>query len=727
MPTNSYTIPTWGTPTPNLHGWLTEAVQEGRAWLAAQKQATAWEAAVALMDEADIRATGDSPMSNTQYPKAKRIATELVATLAGFRHEGEFSVLWDNSLYNQAHILTDLDRNWYQSTQAYLEHRKGLQNAVIKGTGYWLEEWNKNYWGPNKGDVELLSVDPADVTFVQLPADNDLQKAYMVIVRYEMPINLAKRLYMPINPGFAQALVPDQESPSWIMKGLQKVQQFVSPALRVAGRTRQTANGSFPTVDIYKAWTLDSSINMGTESIAMGPAGTNWSYTVPAIGDPLPTGLTNPATGAEWTRPAKEEDCLLFPLRRFTIFSNTGIAYDGTASNWHGMAPLARIWFNDLPWNALGGSLISDIRTMNQGVTAMMQLMEDAAAARLDPAMVYDDNLVSDSWAKSVNPRLAGVRAKAPISQGDVMKPILPPQYYDVPPWIPVFMDAQENRMNYLTAVQDMVALAKAKQIPGADTLEKLLEMVGPVVQDRVQALVAPLSFLGELRKAYYFQFYNEARIIRTVGPDDFDPEQWQFYPERLEQFLKTPRGQQMEQRYGKQGAMSIATQGAFSFSPALLNPQLGSQNPAQRTAFGKRSINEFRYDVSESVMNEMYAMTTKLLYLQLQQRGMPISWWTMAKLFKIPNFGPPPEGTNTELERWIAQQRITIDLQADLQREMAQDMGGMIPGAEGATPPEAGGANGNGNGQRGRPPSFNRPPRMVQKDGGSRTTITTS
>src|SRR5262245_9853620 len=177
MPTNNYEIPIWGTPTAQLHGWLMEARQEGAAWLAAQKQATSWAAAVAMMDEADTAATGDSTMSNTQYPKGKRIATELVASLASFRHEGEFKALWDNHLYDQAHILTDLDRNWYASTLAYLEHRKGLQNGVIKGTGYWLEEWNRNYWGPNKGEIELLSVDPSDVTFVQLPADNDIQKA----------------------------------------------------------------------------------------------------------------------------------------------------------------------------------------------------------------------------------------------------------------------------------------------------------------------------------------------------------------------------------------------------------------------------------------------------------------------------------------------------------------------------------------------------------------------
>lgn len=703
MPTE-YEIPTYGTPTDKLHGWLMEANQQGMAWLGAQKQAATWASAVSMMEEQDL-GLESALMSNTTYPKSKRIARELVASLASFRHEGETKTVWDNTLYDTAHLLTDLDRNWYLTALQRMgnPHRAWLQNGVIKGTGYVIQEWDKHFWGPNKGDIRLTSLDPSDVTFVQLPADRDIQRAYMVIVKYEMPINLAKRVYWKTNPGFANALVPDQESPSWIVKGLQKVQQFLSPALRVAGRTRQTANGSFPTVNIYHAFTMDNSINQGFMPIRMGPEGTNWSYTVPAIGDPIPTGM------GTLTRPATDEDCRMFPLRRYTIFSNTGVCSDDTSPYWHGDVPVARVWFNDLPWNALGGSLISDGRTMEGGISALMRGMEDAAAARLDPPALFDDSLVSASWAKAFNPRMAGTRGAAPLAQGNPITYPVDPRTYDVAAWIPQFMEAQEQRMNYLAALPDMTAIAKAKQIPGADTQEKLFEMAGPIVQDLVRALEEPLTQLGDWRRSLYFQFYNAARVINTVGPDQFDPNAWNYGPERLKE---------------------IQTHQSYQFKPEMLMAVTTGQTPSQRNEGLRRLMSEFRYEVTESGINELHRMTTKLFYLQLMKEGFPISWWTFARIAKIPNFGPPPEGTNTELERYVAQQHIKIELQADLQKELAlaqMEMGdGQVgPGAAGGEPQEI--PDIGGEGQRGRPQSYRKPPRLVQKDNQTRTTVTTA
>lgn len=709
MPYSQYEIPPYGTDGGHLHGWLLDARAEGEAWLASQRPSQSWDAAVSLMEEAD-QPTEASSMSNTVYPKAKRIARELVASLASFRHEGEYKVLWDNSLYDQAHQLTDLDANWYLTTLPGVAHRQVLQNAVIKGTGYWFQEWDKDFWGPMKGDIRLTSMDPSDVTFVQLPRDNDIQRAYMVILRFEVPINLAKRIYWPINAAFANALVPDNDTPSWLQKGLQKVQQFISPALRVAGRTRPNARGSFPTVNIYHGYTLDASVNEGLDAVTMGAYKTNWSYTVPILGGEVQTDIVNPATGQMWTRPAKWEDCQMFPLRRLSIWSSTGIAYDGSSPWWHGQAPIARTWFNDLPWNALGGSLVNDIRTMEGGINAIMRGMEDSVAARLDPPAVYDDSIVSRPWAEAFNPRMAGVRGAAPLTQGSPITYPVDPRTYDVAPWIPQFMEAQESRMDYITGVRDLVAVAKAKQIPGADTLEKLLEMAGPILHDMVGALEKPLTELGEQRKALYFQFFNTARVIRTLGPDEFDPEKWQHDPERLKE---------------------VQAEGSYRFDPnVFLAPDQRHALPNVRNSALRRKISEFRFEVTESGINEIHRMTTKLFYLQLMKEGFPISWWTFAKIAKVPNFGPPPEGTNTEMERWIAQQHIKIELQGELQKEAALAMaeigqGQVGPGATGAGEPQPipdleGSA-------RGRPQSYRKPPRLVQKDHGARSTVSTA
>jgi hypothetical protein len=715
MPTSQYEIPLYGVPTDRVHGWCLEAVAEGEAWLKVQRPSKDWEAVLAMLSATD-GSEDVSGMSNTGYNKGKRIARELVASLANFRHEGEFKVTWDQSLYDQAHTLTQLDRNWYRATFANLAHRSALQYAVAMGTGYLLETWDKHFWSPYRGDIRLAAYSPNDITFVQLPKDHNIQRAYAVLIREELPINLARAIYGETNLAFANGLTPDREAPGWLAKGLQKMQQFLSPALRVAGRMKRDEQSSFPTVDIFHMYTLDRSINETAFPMAMGAKGTNWAYTVPALGDPMPTDLINPATGNAFTTPATAAECRLFPLRRYTIFSRGGgICYDGSSPHWHGDVPLARIRFNDWAWEALGGSLVGEVRTMQTGIEALMRNVEDSAAARLDPPMIYDDTKVSGTWAQSFNPRRAGARAGADINSGDVVRYPVDVGVYDVPAWIPEHIKSQEDRMDYVTGVRDLVAVAKAQQIPGADTLEKLMEMAGPIVQDLVRALEQPLQQLGDWRRAYYYQFYTRQRMLTVTGPDGVD-EDVQYTPEQL---------------IPLQGGVKAADTGKWTFTetPDQRDKRVALDTPEQRNTRLRRALSEFHYHVTESGINEIHRMSTKLFYIQLMKLGFPISWWTFAKIAQIPNFGPPPEGTNTEMERWVAQRHMQIDLDVTLQQEMQEAMGG-APGAvqPGGTPgnaPPAGG--GGGEPGPGRPNSFAKSPRLQSKDGGTRSTITTS
>lgn len=672
MPTNNYEMPIWGSRGDQILGKLLEFVAEGDSWLKAQPSSTSFDGVTQILSGSE---TGGPAVgsSSVGYNKVQRIGRELVASLSNFRHEGEIKTLWDTALYDIAHQLTNLDANWYDKTRAYNAHRSWLQYGVGYGTGYLYQTWDKNFYGPGRGDIRLDAYGPSDVTFVQLPKDHNIQNAYITLIRQELPINLAKAIYGQTNAAFAEGLTPDRDAPGWLQKGLQKVQQFVSPALRVAGRT-QPQQGSFPTVDIFHAYTLDTSINRMSTPIQMGAHGTNWSYMVPALGDPIDTGVRNPATGENWTRAAAEGDCRLFPLRRLSIFSRSGICYDGSSPYWHGGTPVARVRFNDWAWQSLGSSLLMDAKTMQDGIIAIMRLIEDAAAARLNPGMLFDDTLVASTFAQSVNPRLAGTRAAAPIQQGDVLKPILPAEYYNTPVGIYEWIASQERRMDYLTGVEDLVAIAKANQVPSSDTLEKLLEMAGPLVQDMVRSLEDPLTQLGNWRISSYFQFYTTPRIIKTVGADGIPTD--------------------------------------TQFTPDTIVPTVLGESPANRSARAKTMVSEFQYEVMESGLHEINRLSARLYYLQLYKMGFPISPWTFADISRLPNFGPPPEGARTEMEKWVAWQRM----KAEFASEMQQDLG--MPGA-GDMPAQGGGV--------GRPSANTGPAKIQSKDGGTRSTVTTT
>jgi hypothetical protein len=697
--TREYEIPRYGVAQGDrLLGWCMEAVQEGNAWLNAQAPTRDWEGVKQAMLPGTPDA-GPADTSATGYNKVRRTTRELVASLANFRHDGEFKPAWDGTRAGQAQVLTKLDRSWYRKCRAHEEIRAGLQWAVGFGTTYWMQTWDPSYWGPGRGDIRLQAYGPSDVTFLQLPKSRDIQAAYGVLIREELPINLAKQIYGRGNPGFAASLVPDRNAPGWLEKGLRAVQKFVSPALRVAGRTGQGADAGtgFPTVDIYHLYTRDGSINEGIDPVTMGARGTNWSYDVPFLGQPLPVpGSLNPATGQPYTRAAEADDCMLFPLRRYTIFSSTGMCFDGASPWWHGQVPLVRLALGDWAWEALGTSLVADTRTMQTGVEAIMRGVEDSIAARLDPPMVFDENTVSDAFADKFNPRKGGARAKMNLMGVD--KPIqfpVDPRYYDVPQWITQYIHDQEERMDYISGVKDLVAIAKARQLPSADTLEKLMEMAGPIVQDMVGQLASPFVDLANMRRAYYFQFYTRARMITVAGLTDV-PVDEQFLPAHLLQSGQTDTSE-----------------------------------------IRRASLDEFYYDLSESGLNEIHRMSTKLLYLQLYKANFPLSPWTLADIMQIPNFGPPPESTKNEMERWVAWMHMQAELQGEAAAEgqiaaagamaqagvpMPQPGGEGQPGAEGSDNTGKTGQSG-----AGRPSSFGAPPRMETKDGGTRSTIATS
>src|SRR5436190_6343059 len=674
----SYAIPAFGTSASTVHGYLLEALQEGESWLKTQRPATEWQRVLDALAPSSAT-THLSNQSNTGYNKTKRITRELVASLGNFKYEGEYKVEYDQSLYQTAEHLTKRDRVWFRQARIHRAFRQLLQYGVAFGTAYAYQTWDKHFWGPYRGDIRLTALSPEDVTFVQLPRDHDLQQAYVVLIREELPINLARRRFYPENPAFAAALNPDRDSPGWIEKGLRKVQALIggSPIFKYTGRDPNKDTASFPTVDIYHAYILDDSINTGPVARTIGDPETNWAYSVPVYGSDIPTG-TRDETGAMITRRAREEDRRLFPLRRYCIFSRSVDfpCYDGPSPWWHGQAPLARFRFGDWAWEPLGSSLIGDVLTMQEGIEGIMQDVEDSARARLDPPSVYDDTKVSKAWAESVNPRRAGVRVAADINFGEIFKVLGQPWQYEVPQWIPDWVKQQEARMDYLAATPDLVAIAKAKQVPSEGTLEKLMEMAGPLVQDMIRGVEDPQYELGEMRKALYLQFDTRSRWMQLTGPTG-DEEDFYFEPDKI--IPVGPAGETLEARRDRM----------------------------------KLHLNQFHYHLAQSGVNEIHRLATKLFYLQLMKTGFPIDWWTFAKIAQIPAFGKEPQGEDgkpltTVIEKWVAQQHIV--------RELAEEMGG--------------GPGGPGGGMHqgpGRPPVNRREGRIQQKSGGTRSTVTTS
>lgn len=725
MSQNQYICPTQNSTEDYRIGWLKEAVREGETFIRNQTGASDFRIAKDIIAGVN---TGKMPtsLSNINVNLQKRLIREIVGTMSNIRPLWGYST--DNkSLEPQAEILNKLLQSWYLGAFADRHIKKALQYSATMGSGWIGPDWKSNYWTRGRGDIQLVVNSPEDVLPVQLPNDNDIQRAYAVTIREEVPINLARAMF----PTMAGKIIPDRQAPSGLRKGLTKMGAFLSPVLnRFAAdqRAKKAVDSVFPTVDIYQTYIMDLSINEGPSPIVMGEAGTNWNYTVPVLNATIPDGRN--AQGQDTFRLATPEDAMLYPFRRLVTWCNSGLLRDGPSYWWHGMFPRVKLSLDEWAWEFLGLGMIRDLNSIQNDSNEIRRAVSDSTKGRLRPALQYDDRGIAQGLMEALDVRQPGQAVGVDMSGGQApIQPILSPEYYNVPQFVFEGLDKNDAMMKYISGVQDMDAINKAAQIPSSDTVEKIMDMAGPMVTDMSRGMESSLGQLGEMIKCMFFQFYTAPRRLQILGTN------------------------------------GITVQDGDYFEPGTLTPShLPNENPAlgpsshTNVERARHYMNSFFFKITPNSLHQITQLSRKLLYVQLQKAGIPIDPWTMAEVMDIANFGPPPEGAITVMQKFVAWTKMQGELQAQVQakgQEILQDeqlkfaaKTAMLQQATGGgAPPQPGQGNGGqqggptpgqgpespavkynpalGNNPPGRPAELHGNPKLVSKDGGTRSTIT--
>lgn len=703
-------------------GWLKEGLREGETMIRNSPSFADFQQAkniIAGIHQNKI----PQQLSRLNVNLQKRLVRDIVATMSNLRPLWGYST--DNrNLDAQNEVLNNLLLAWYQTTFADRGIKAGLQYAAVMGTGWIGPDWKRDFWTRGRGDIQIVYDSPEDVLPIQLPKDKDIQRAYAVTLREEVPINLARAMF----PTMAHRIVADRQAPSGLRKGIGKMASFLSPVLnRFAAdqKSRKSVDQVFPTVDIYNTYVLDLSINEGPDPRVMGEPGTYWNYTVPVYG----SDIIDQKTGK--SRKAGVEDSMLYPFRRVVTWCNAAILRDDTSWWWHGMVPRVPLYFDQWAWEFLGYSMTRDLDSLEQSNNTLRRAMDDSANTKLRPPLMYDDgSTLSQAMMETLDTRVPGQAIGVDFSRGDQpIRPILPPGTYDPSPWIPQFIESNETMMKYLAGVNDFAAVAKAAQLPSSDTIEKMFEQAGPMVQDISRNMESSLGKLGEMVKGMFFEFYDAPRRLQILGPDGITPEDVDYYepgtlfPDHMPWESKdTPSSYSMVER-------------------------------------ARHFMDSFYFKITPNSLHQITQFSRKLLYIQLQKAGVPIDPWTMAQVCDIPNFGRPPQDTTSVFERWVAFEKIKGELQAQIQAktqeilsaeamaqqvqqiQMQQALGGAVappggpPGQGG--PPTPGGVQGGalpqaspspalGKNGEGRPPEIQSAnPVIANKDQGTRSTIT--
>lgn len=663
--------------------WMNECISDGEMFLKSQTGYRFVDASHRIMNDIGY---DEIPRTLSKASKnfIKRDVRELVGTLANPRPIVSFKC--DNENWtDQAEILNKSYMSWYLSSFADRKLREALQFAAVEGTGYLMMDWDPGYWEPGDGEISLQALGVDAVLPIQIsPEDWDFQKAYAVIIRRQFPIFQVLRRF----PLAAHLVSPDGEAVSKWRRLVNNLMDRVTPTVQNTYGTNRGYRGEDPAgrqlVTVYDIYILDGDVNKGTTPMNMGVENSPWQYTVPFYGQHLPIGMNDPQTGQPITRTANYHDARKFPYRRHIIATRTAILQDDTSKWWHGKVPLIKFRLDDWPFEACGIPVTKEPAKLQAMIMSLLRAYDDSANARLRPDLVYDKSRVGENFAKQVDPRMGGKVLPASNMMGEVFKLLIDPRYFQMQADILNIMEWAEESGTKLTGLHDLTAMAKAAQVPGSDTIEKLAEMAGPIATDMSRNMESSMRDMGELWKCMFFEFYNARKRFQILGRDGITREDFDFDP--------------------------------ASLVPSNLDlPVIG--RAGTRSERARIHMRNFHFSIVPNSIYQMTQSTRRLLLLQLSRMGMPIPPKYLMEQFDIPN---PDKMVDEfwEYKMEEAQKMTEIQIATMSMNPMGQLMGAMQQGMSGGLGNKP---------QEGRPPSGQEQPHMETKDGGTRSTVSES
>lgn len=662
-------------------GWMIESKTRGSQWLSVQRSSVDISLALDVVAGTDTATMVGDSLSDARSSEIKHNIKELVSELANMRSDGQVRTE-NKQQYDNALVLQKRYKSWFTMTRAKRSIRDAFIYGSVLGTGGIGPRWDPRFYGPGRGETRLDTYGPSQMLPDGLPGDGNFQNAYIVHLVREMSIQEARMEF----PEYSNLIQPDRGSPSGASKRIATFEKYLAPVFNlfgVAGGSKPVEGQTFPTVDINYSYVRDYSINTTGQTVTMGTPGTMWEYQVPSLGSDIRTGIKDPS-GAELYRKATPTDCLFYPMRRLVIWTSTCLIYDDSSYYWHGQVPLVRFKIDDWPWEANGMSMVRDNACVQRSITSHMRNIDDACAARLNPSMMYDESLVSDSLAEKLNPRVPGGRVKVSMALGgsDMVKPLVNPQYYDVPAIVPAWVETLKADIRRNMLVNDVNNIVKARTLPAGETLDKMLELAGPMVRDILDGIELSMSELGNMLVYNFFEFDTTSRLLEILGDDGLTTQQFDYDPGTL-----VPSHMPEE------------------------DPEKGPSifSPIERA---KRHAQQFFFYVTPGSLHELSRTQNKLMLIQaIKGAGLQVDSWTKARIFGIDGYGPEPEGTHNVMERLVAERRMAEEAAARAQALL-----------QSVTPPDEQGKN-----PVGRPTTGIKSPQLVQKDDGTRSTITQS
>jgi hypothetical protein len=237
-----------------------------------------------------------------------------------------------------------------------------------------------------------------------------------------------------------------------------------------------------------------------------------------------------------------------------------------------------------------------------------------AARKTLRPGVIADKNAIPDGVLKLLNTEKEGMRLKVNPVMGDGIKltdPVV------VPPYIIELIRMCVDQIDDLSGTKGIGDLMALKQLPSADSIEKIQAAMTPAIRRRGRVIESFLREMAEQVKFNIFQFYSQKRRVQLVGDNGLTFED-------------------------------------FDFDPGNMVPM---PNPEDTRPYNERAIehvNSFPFYIAQNSLLSIAQTSQKMMHLQLRRMG-EIDHTTLLEVLEVPNIQQINERLGSELDQKIA------------------------------------------------------------------------
>jgi hypothetical protein len=658
--------------------WIKGKISDGLTMLKKERGYMEYENARKFVngEQYPLRSRAISRLADNRL---RKVVLETIGALTDVRP------IWNYDTYNaqyktQSEVLGKLAKAWWKNNAIDRRLQSALTFSMCGGSGYGYLRWNPDI--PGGGDFELIPLSPMDVIPIEPVYSDSIQDWRGVVIRMSLPLETVKQMYPLKAHRFGKT------KGSWI-----------SPMTREGGSLYSVLSSAWATLtrgyegkmgepshntDLFFIYLKDETINTGLAPKLMGPPDTNWSYMVPPVGGDV-----------------TEADARLYPRGRLIVATQDAICEDGPNPYWHGLFPVVRFCLEPLPWSLLGAAIVGDLIPLQNALNEALRGLEDGMAQWIRRGVIGDRQSISKSVMDGIDTRKAGLKAYLNNNVGGQGFQVIDGPNF--PNWYLDMLEYFKNEIDEIAGTKGLKEIGKLKQMPSADTLDKFMDALSPVLKTRARSMELALGEVAEMIKVGFFQYYDQKRRFEIIGPDGVSVEDFDFDPETL--------------------------------VPAEVAGTGPNSTRMDRAAKHHRN---FKFNVAPNSFLNVSHTEQKMLILQMF-RGEIMDPWTLWNAMDMPNVGPPP--AERIEDRIIAARKQglipgptpeLVALQMELQKvqllAQLQQLGGGGPGGPGGGPPGGppGGPGGGpppgmdvpGGKQPGRPPSGQQPPQQVQKQG---------